>query len=367
MFNKTQINAYEVALVFENQQLTKVLQTGKYWLKAKEKVVIYNKMQPFTSHIDIAILVKNNELANLLDVVVVNDNEIALVYKNNLFNSILTAGTYAFWKEPIDYSFKIYNTDELQVPKEIKKSVLKNPLVLRNIRAFDILSNEKGLLFIDDKLQETLTPGNYVFWNNASKVEVKRIDVRQQNMELIGQEILTSDKANLRINFDAVYKITDINKVLVENKDYIKQLYTLLQMQLREYVGNLTLDEILATKEKVGEFIIAKSKTATENLGIKLINAGIRDIILPGDIKEIMNQVLVAQKRAQANMITRREETAATRSLLNTAKLMDDNEMLFKLKEMEYVEKIADKIGEITVSGNGGMVSQLKEIFSVNK
>jgi hypothetical protein len=61
----------------------------------------------------------------------------------------------------------------------------------------------------------------------------------------------------------------------------------------------------------------------------------------------------------------RREETASTRSLLNTAKLMEENKMLYKLKEMEYVEKIADKIGEITVSGNGGMVGQLKEIFSV--
>jgi len=100
---------------------------------------------------------------------------------------------------------------------------------------------------------------------------------------------------------------------------------------------------------------------------VKVLNCGIRDIILTGEMKEIMNQVLVAQKRAQANIITRREETASTRSLLNTAKLMEDNEMLYKLKEMEYVEKIADKIGEITLSGNGGMVKQLKDIFSVNR
>ncbi len=57
----------------------------------------------------------------------------------------------------------------------------------------------------------------------------------------------------------------------------------------------------------------------------------------------------------------------STRSLLNTAKLMEDNTMLFKLKEMEYVEKIADKIGEITVAGNGNVIEQLKDIFSVNK
>ena len=98
-------------------------------------------------------------------------------------------------------------------------------------------------------------------------------------------------------------------------------------------------------------------------LGLSVADAGIRDVILPGDMKEIMNQVLVAEKKAQANSIMRREETAAMRSMLNTAKLMEENEMLWKLKEMEYVEKIADRIGEITISGSGNVISQLKDIF----
>ena len=94
---------------------------------------------------------------------------------------------------------------------------------------------------------------------------------------------------------------------------------------------------------------------------------GIKDVILPGDMKDIMNQVLIAQKKAEANTIMRREETASTRSLLNTAKLMEDNAMLFKLKEMEYVEKIAEKVGDITISGNAGILNQLKELFSAGK
>jgi hypothetical protein len=80
-----------------------------------------------------------------------------------------------------------------------------------------------------------------------------------------------------------------------------------------------------------------------------------------------MNQVLVAQKKAEANVIMRREETASTRSLLNTAKLMEENSMLFKLKEMEYVEKIADKINSISLSGGNQIVDQLKEIFVPKK
>jgi hypothetical protein len=96
---------------------------------------------------------------------------------------------------------------------------------------------------------------------------------------------------------------------------------------------------------------------------VEVMGFGIRDIILPGDVKEIMNQVLIAEKKAQANIIMRREETASTRSLLNTAKLMEDNVMLWKLKEMEYVEKIADKVNNISVHGNGVLVEQLKQLF----
>ena len=142
-------------------------------------------------------------------------------------------------------------------------------------------------------------------------------------------------------------------------------LYVLLQTKLRAYIGQFTLDQLLENKSEMSDKILNMVENEAKYLGIKVSQAEIRDIILPGDVKEIMNQVLVAQKKAQANTITRREETAQTRSLLNTAKLMEDNPMLMQLKEMEYVEKIADKIGEISVTGNGGMVKQLKEIFSV--
>jgi regulator of protease activity HflC (stomatin/prohibitin superfamily) len=116
----------------------------------------------------------------------------------------------------------------------------------------------------------------------------------------------------------------------------------------------------------IAEAVFADVFAVTEDLGVSLLSCGIKDVILTGEMKEIMNQVLIAEKKAQASVITRREETAATRSLLNSAKLMEENKMLYKLKEMEYVEKIADKIGEITVNGNGGMVKQLKEIFTVD-
>lgn len=100
------------------------------------------------------------------------------------------------------------------------------------------------------------------------------------------------------------------------------------------------------------------------DLGISIVDCGIKDVILPGEMKEIMNKVLIAEKKSQANSIMRREETAATRSMLNTAKLMEENQMLWKLKEMEYIEKITEKIEKVSLAGNGNILSQMKEMFS---
>jgi regulator of protease activity HflC (stomatin/prohibitin superfamily) len=150
----------------------------------------------------------------------------------------------------------------------------------------------------------------------------------------------------------------------VVNKEYERQLYVMAQLGLREQVAILTLDELLDKREALSESILAVIGPKAETMGCKVLDCGIRDIILPGDVKDIMNQVLVAEKRAQANVIMRREETASTRSLLNTAKLMEENTMLYKLKEMEYVEKIAEKINTISVNGSGDLIGQLKQIFA---
>jgi regulator of protease activity HflC (stomatin/prohibitin superfamily) len=77
-------------------------------------------------------------------------------------------------------------------------------------------------------------------------------------------------------------------------------------------------------------------------------------------MKTILNQVVEAEKVAQANLIRRREETAATRSLLNTARLMEENPTLMRLKEMETLEKVTEKVGSLTVyNGLEGLMKNM--------
>ena len=120
---------------------------------------------------------------------------------------------------------------------------------------------------------------------------------------------------------------------------------------MREYVGAIKLDDLLAKKQEVGEYVLSRLKEKGGDFGIEFLYAGLKDVILPGEIKEILNTVLIAEKKAQANVITRREEVASTRSLLNTAKLMEENQTLYRLKELEFLEKICDKIGNVSLNG----------------
>jgi hypothetical protein len=357
------INAYQVGLVLERGKLVKILREGKYWILGNKEVSVFEMKQSFVAPIELNILLENSDLASMLEVVEVGDNEVALYFTNGLFKEVLQTGRYAFWKGYLKNEFVKVDLTKVVITENISKALLENVKLRVYTRKFQVLNYEKGLLFVNGKFIEEITAGTYYFWNNAIPIEVINVDMRQKQMEISGQELLTKDKAALRINFFVNFKVTDIIKAIVNNKEYEKQLYVLMQLALRAFVGGFTLDELLNKKESIAEIILEDTRLKAAALGVTINEVGIRDVILPGDMKEIMNQVLVAEKKAQANSIMRREETAAMRSMLNTAKLMEENEMLWKLKEMEYVEKIADRIGEITISGSGNIISQLKEIF----
>jgi hypothetical protein len=364
---RMKVNAYQIALVFKDGVYKKVLKEGKYWLWFGETAVVYELNKPFTPFVELNILLQDAALSEVLHVVEVMDNAIALQYENGLLKNVLTAGRYAFWKGIINYEFIKADISKIEITENINRAVLQNKLVAPYVRSYTVESYEKALLFVDGKYAQMLTAGVYYWWKNSIVVLVAKVDTRLQQLEVNGQEILTKDKAALRINAQAQYRVAYIEKAILQNKEYDKQLYVAFQLALREYIAGYSFDELLEKKDAMAPFVMEQVKAKAEALGIEVVGFGIRDIILPGDVKDIMNKVLVAEKNAQANTIMRREETASTRSLLNTAKLMEDNAMLWKLKEMEYVEKIADKISNISVSGNGVLIEQLKQIFLPQK
>lgn len=209
---------------------------------------------------------------------------------------------------------------------------------------------EKGLRFRNGRFVEVLEPGRYRVARLFVKEEIRTVDLRLRTIVLQGQEMLTLDKVTLRMTVLAKMRVADPAAAVLKVDDYVAQLYGDLQLALRDAVGALELDAAIGQKGRIGDLITSAAKPKAAAYGVELVEAGVRDVILPGDMKAILNQVMEARKKAEAALILRREEVAATRSLANTAEMLAKNPALMRLKEFEALEKVAARGASIVVA-----------------
>jgi regulator of protease activity HflC (stomatin/prohibitin superfamily) len=256
-----------------------------------------------------------------------------------------------FWKGAVNVTFELLDARaEPEVPARLLPALLRLGGQAGALFAM-IEEGKRGLLYLEGRLVRELEPGTYGFWSVLSMPRIETLETRRQSVEVTGQEILTQDKVSVRVNISAVFEIANVTTARAGLKDVNEYLHRALQIAVRQSLGKRTLEQVLAEKTDIDEAVSAEVRREMELYGVRVREIALKDIILPGDIREILNQVVTAEKQAQANLIRRREETAATRSLLNTAKLMEDNPLLVRLKELEALEKIAGKVEKITVVG----------------
>ncbi|MFD0589667.1 slipin family protein [Paenibacillus sp. GCM10027627] len=356
------VKSDERGLLFRKGSYVKHLQPGTYRYAAwsKHKVVIQNIAEPLSVRgKELGVFLHDAELLKELTVVDVADHEYVLHYENGRFSSLLTSGSYAFWNVLKKNHFLRADARNPELPADINAAIPSQ--LPRHCILSEVASHERGLLFFNNVFQRELAPGKYYFWRGPVTAEVKKVDLRQQQLDMTGQEMMTEDKVTLRLNFVCQYRIVNPVKAL-DIKGFEEQIYIMLQLMLREYVGTMKLDDLLKVKQEIGTYVLSRLNEKKERFGIEFLSAGVKDIILPGDVRDILNTVLLAEKKAQANLITRREETASTRSLLNTAKLMEDNSTLYRLKELEFLEKICDRVGHISLNGGGNLLEQLNAL-----
>lgn len=226
-------------------------------------------------------------------------------------------------------------------------------------------THETALVFVDGQFHEQLAAGRHAFWNVDRTVRIQKLDLRPQALEITAQEILTKDRVSVRVTLTAFWRVVDPMKAVAGSTDVAQTLYKVTQFAIREAVAARTLDDILAARDRLDAEMRAFVATRTEALGVAVDELGVKDVILPGEIREMINKVVEAERLAKANSIRRQEETASTRSLLNTAKLMEDNKLLLRLKELESLEKLVEKVGRIDLhaSQGQGLEAILKGLF----
>ena len=358
------IKKNERGLLLRNGDFERVLQPGRHWIYSLGAQVCIEtfamEQAAFTHGLADYLMAKEPEVvAQEFVQVALTDVQVGLRYENNVLVEVLAPATRKlYWKglndvrvDVVDITANVKLTTELVANLSQTQLRQRSVVGMAGVLMVQVPDYHVGVLSVDGKQKELLGAGAYGFWRYNHQVQVECVDLRSQALEISGQDILTKDKVGLRLNLSATWRYDDVCKAFANTAKPSELVYRELQFGLRAAVGTRTLDELLEDKASIDAIVKDFAAQKLLAAGITLEGLGVKDIILPGEMKTILAQVVEAEKSAQANVIRRREETAATRSLLNTAKLMEDNPIALRMKELETLERVAERIDKISVFG----------------
>lgn len=374
---KYTVKANERLLITERNRLMRVLGEGDYVLLLGEEhkalfadtgIPVYENTAQLAQW-----AAQNPELAAAhWQRVEAGENELLLWSQNGKLQNLIRPKEAAwFWREAAQ-PYEIQRVDlskglsiDTDTVKQLQNINFGDHPVFKNaVHTVNVPEHHQGLVYIDNVQQPPLTQGRYYYWLVNQTVGSQVADLRLQTCEVSGQELLTEDKVTVRANVVCNYRITDAPKWFAQHQSPEEYLYRELQFAIRALIGSKSMDTLLADKQGLDTELTALIRAKVPQ-GAEIDSAGVKDIILPGEIRSILTRVVEAEKSAQANNIRRREETAATRSLLNTARVMEENPTALRLKELETLEKVTEKIDKISVYG--GLDGVLKGLINIQQ
>lgn len=374
---KYTVKANERLLITERNRLMRVLGEGDYVLLLGEEhkalfadtgIPVYENTAQLAQW-----AAQNLELAAAhWQRVEAGENELLLWSQNGKLQNLIRPKEAAwFWREAAQ-PYEIQRIDlsqDLAIDADTVKQLQNinfggHPVFKNAVHTVNVPEHHQGLVYIDNVQQPPLTQGRYHYWLVNQTVGSQVADLRLQTCEVSGQELLTEDKVTVRANVVCNYRITDAPKWFAQHQSPEEYLYRELQFAIRALIGSKSMDTLLADKQGLDTELTALIRAKVPQ-GAEIDSAGVKDIILPGEIRSILTRVVEAEKSAQANNIRRREETAATRSLLNTARVMEENPTALRLKELETLEKVTEKIDKISVYG--GLDGVLKGLINIQQ
>lgn len=375
MFKTFRIKKDERALLFRRGDFVTILHAGEHRffdpLKrltvevfALAKTAFEHRLAEYLRHAESELVAREFHVVDL------GAAEVGVRQENGVLAEVLAPGARRlYWKGYIDVRVERVDIAAEFALAPAVLAQLATPAARAKVAgaaevlAFAVPQFHLAVLYVDGKVARTLAPGAHAFWKFGRELRVELVDLRLQAIEVAGQEILTRDKVALRVNLNASVRYVDALKAFETQAKPIDWLYRELQFALRAAVGTKSLDELLEDKGAIDRSVAEQVRARATPAGLDVDSVGVKDIILPGEMKTILARVVEAEKVAQANVIRRREETAATRSLLNTAKVMEDSPIALRLKELETLEKVTEKIDKISVFG--GLDAVLKDLVKI--
>lgn len=312
---------------------------------------------------DLDLIVRSGMLADELQVLDLKDHERALVWIDGRFRDVFGPGLYALWTVIHDVRVEIVDARDVRFDHPDLAVILDSRAGKAMLDTVSVKQTDVALLSVNGRQQEVLRPGHYALWRGVGRFETRTVDLREQVIDICGQELMTADKVALRLNSVVAFRVVDPVRAVTTAASLEKAMYREAQLALRSVIGTRELDVLLSDKEHVAQELEGLIRDRAKAFGLEISAFGIRDVILPGEMRTILNRVTEAQKAAEADLITRREETAAMRSQANTARIFESNPALMRLRELEVLEKVADKANLNVILGEEGLADRIVKLL----
>ena len=309
------------------------------------------------------MIVKSGALKDRAVVLDLKDHQRGLVWIEGRFSHILAPGLYAYWTGVQDVRVEVVDARQVRFEHQDLKVITRTAAAHRLLDICTVERNCVGVLFIDGDYVDTLTPGLYAFWKDVAEAKLVEIDLRETTVDVSGQEIMTADKVTLA--YERGRDVPHRRRAQGGQRGGRRPSDAVPRDAVGAACrGRCTRARRVPDGQGRGRQEIEQAvRRRAGELGLEIVSVGIRDVILPGDMKDLMNKVTEAKKAAEANLIARREETAAMRSQANTAKLLADNPTLMRLRELEVLEKIASAGKLNVVLGEKGLAERVVNLL----
>jgi regulator of protease activity HflC (stomatin/prohibitin superfamily) len=215
-----------------------------------------------------------------------------------------------------------------------------------------------GLLYEDGVLVDVLPPGKHKRgggWGDRTRRELTFVDLRERSVTIKNQEILTADKVAVRLSLLVYLRVVDAKAAHQNVVDFQDHVYEDVQLAARRFLATRTLDQILRDRNEISDAIREDVRASAQSYGVEILRADVKDLVFPGNLREIMNRVIetereseaaviAASKTAQVARIKAEAETMAAKERLEAdraaAQLLAENPQLVRLRELEVLREI---------------------------
>jgi len=366
VLRRIKVREHERGLLFRDREFKGVLRPGRHFvwdLLRKVRIDVVSVRDAWLNHGDLDVIAKSGSLGDEAKLLDLKDHERAVVWVDGRVEAVLKPGLYALWTVFHEVRTEVFEARAVRFEHADVVTIAQARGASALLEAVTIEAGHAGLFFTDGAHMATLGPGAHALWKGVAKARILDVDLREQVVDVAGQEIMTADKVTLRLNAVVTFKVVDPLKAVTVVEDYRQALYREAQLALRGVIGTRELDTLLSDKDAVARELDGIVHSRVAGFGIEVVGLGIRDVILPGEMKDLMNKVTEAKKAAEAALITRREETAAMRSQANTAKILETSPTLMRLRELEVIEKVSQKANLTVVLGEGGLADRVVKLL----